>query len=108
MAAPRARGRPQAWPSARPPSTSGGSGVVAGNSPTVNLAASMDPLRAARAAFDRHAWREAVTHFQAADQAAPLEPADLDRLARACDLSGCDAEAEDASARAYRGWLDQD
>jgi len=67
----------------------------------------MDALQRARAAFERQAWSEAYTHFVAANQSAPLEPHDLELLARATDLIGRDAESDDAWARAYRGRVER-
>jgi len=67
----------------------------------------MDALQRARAAFERQAWSEAYTHFVAADQSAPLEPHDLELLARAADLIGRDAESDGAWARAYRGRVER-
>jgi class 3 adenylate cyclase len=50
-------------------------------------AAGIDELTAARAAFDAHRWSEAFEAFQAADKVAPLEAADLERLANAARWS---------------------
>jgi DNA-binding NarL/FixJ family response regulator len=60
-----------------------------------------------RAAFARMAWSEAYADLAAADHDAPLEPPDLERLARAADLVARDAESDDAFARAHRAYLDR-
>ena len=60
-----------------------------------------------RAAFDQHAWAEAYAQLAAADAKAPLDPEDLERLARAADLIGRDEEFQAAFTRAYQGWLER-
>ena len=39
------------------------------------------PLDAARSAFERHAWAEALERFGEADRIAPLAPSDLEPFA---------------------------
>ena len=60
-----------------------------------------------REAFRRRAWSEAYAELTEADSAAPLAPIDLDLLASAAYLVGRDEEADEASARAYRAWLEE-
>ncbi|HET9422421.1 MAG TPA: LuxR C-terminal-related transcriptional regulator [Nocardioides sp.] len=59
-----------------------------------------------REAFRKRVWSDAYADLNEADRAAPLAPADLDLLASAAYLVGRDEEADEASARAYRAWLD--
>ena len=66
----------------------------------------MELVRSGGAAFERQAWSEAYTQLMAADESAPLETEDLERLARAADLIGRDAESDAAWARAYRARLE--
>jgi len=47
-----------------------------------------DALELGRAHFGRQAWTDAYAQLSAADEAKPLEPADLERLAVAAQLSG--------------------
>lgn len=58
-------------------------------------------LRRGRAAFTRQAWRAAYVELSAADGAAPLAAADLERLAAAAYLVGEDARAAAAWTRAH-------
>src|SRR6266508_2287644 len=60
-----------------------------------------------RGAFSRQAWAEAFEQLSAADREKPLEPADLERLARTADLVGQDAESANAWSRAYQEHLDR-
>ena len=55
-----------------------------------------------RESFFRQEWAEAYTRLSAADSDAPLEPADLERLATAAYLVGRDAESADVWARAHQ------
>ncbi len=64
-------------------------------------------LARGRDAFEREAWSEAYEQLLAADAAAPLEPADLERLAAAALLVGEDAASIDALTRAHQGFLEQ-
>jgi DNA-binding CsgD family transcriptional regulator len=66
-----------------------------------------DELAGARAAFDRRAWKDAHARFSAADQAAPLDGADLQRMATAAYLIGKDAECDAALTRAFQTFLAQ-
>jgi DNA-binding NarL/FixJ family response regulator len=64
-----------------------------------------DALDRAREAFERRAWGEAYAVLLAAHRAAPLEPADLERLARVAHLVGRDAESLDHLAAAHQEYL---
>jgi len=57
-----------------------------------------------RDAHARRAWSQAVALLSAADDAAPLEALDLERLAEAAYLVGRDKSSEEAWARAHREW----
>ena len=59
-----------------------------------------------REAFRKRVWSDAYADLNEADRAASLAPADLDLLASAAYLVGRDEEADEASARAYRAWLE--
>ena len=48
----------------------------------------IEPLQAGRDALNRHAWAEAMEALAAVDQAAGLEPADLEKLAAASWWAG--------------------
>jgi DNA-binding CsgD family transcriptional regulator len=65
----------------------------------------MDALDRGRSAFAAQAWSDAVAALAEADRAAPLEPDDLERLATAAYLTGRDAEAAEAWARAHHELL---
>jgi DNA-binding CsgD family transcriptional regulator/predicted negative regulator of RcsB-dependent stress response len=65
-----------------------------------------EAIEQARAAFERYAWPDAYEHFTAADRAAPLAPADLERLAVAAFLLGADEASSEAWERAHHGFLD--
>ena len=54
-----------------------------------------------REAFARQAWGDAYMHLSAADLEAPLELEDLERLARAADLTGRGDVCSEALARAH-------
>jgi hypothetical protein len=60
-----------------------------------------DALGAGRAAFAGQAWADAYTRLSAADQAAPLQPDDLERLAAAAYLVGREDESAEVWARAH-------
>jgi DNA-binding CsgD family transcriptional regulator len=62
-------------------------------------------LDRAREAYQRLAWADAYASFAAADQRAPLEPEDLERLAIAAYLLGRDDDSADGWARAYHELL---
>ncbi len=66
-----------------------------------------DALDRGRESFGRRAWGDAYTQLSAADRAASLEPADLERLATAAYLLGKDAESGEVWARAYHDQLDR-
>src|SRR5215211_406351 len=65
----------------------------------------MDALDRGRSAFAAQAWSDAVAALAEADRAAPLQPDDLERLAIAAYLTGRDAEATEAWARAHHELL---
>jgi hypothetical protein len=67
----------------------------------------VDALDRGRQAFARKAWRDAFAYLLAADEAAPLEPEDLDRLATATYLVGKDVDAAAVWTRAYQEFLDR-
>jgi DNA-binding NarL/FixJ family response regulator len=64
-----------------------------------------DALARGRESSTRRAWSEAYAQLSAADREAPLEPADLERLATAAYLSGKDSD--DIWARAHQGFLER-
>jgi DNA-binding CsgD family transcriptional regulator len=66
---------------------------------------STDMVEQGRAAFARYAWGDAYTRLSAADRAAPLSPADLDRLAQAGFLTGRDADFPWLWERAHHGYV---
>jgi hypothetical protein len=59
------------------------------------------PLERGREAFRGKAWRDAFTRLRASDTQRPLGLADLESLAEAAYLCGCDAESETVWARAH-------
>jgi ATP/maltotriose-dependent transcriptional regulator MalT len=67
----------------------------------------MTPLEHGRACYRRRAWVDAYRALVSADQAASLEPDDLDRLATAAYLSGHDAAFGGILERLYRARLDR-
>jgi DNA-binding NarL/FixJ family response regulator len=64
-----------------------------------------DALYRGRESFGRRAWGDAYAHLSAADQEAPLEVDDLERLATAAFLTGKDADTFDILARAHHECL---
>lgn len=64
-------------------------------------------LERGREAFRARSWRDAYEGLHDADRTAPLEPADLERLATAAYLTGHDAESTDAWARAHQAWREE-
>jgi DNA-binding NarL/FixJ family response regulator len=67
-----------------------------------------DAIEQGRTAFVRRAWSEAHTWLSAAYAEGTAEPEDLQRLAVSGFLTGRDATAEDAWARAHQAFLDRD
>ncbi|HEU5491407.1 MAG TPA: hypothetical protein VFU84_11490, partial [Gaiellaceae bacterium] len=63
-------------------------------------------LEQGRASCARGAWPEAFESLQQADEAAPLEPGDLELLARAAYMLGRDHDYVRALERAHYGHLD--
>jgi hypothetical protein len=60
-----------------------------------------------REAFARRRWREAYEQLSAADREAPIEPADLERLAAAAYLVGEEAYAATVWTRAHHDLIDR-
>ena len=67
----------------------------------------MNSLTDGRAAFEKGAWSEAYRLLAAADADTPLEPEDLNRLARAAYLTGHDEANADALSRAHARFLER-
>ena len=65
-----------------------------------------DTLKAGREAIERHAWREAVEHLTAADQAEGLSPEDLEGLAEAAWWTGHLEDSIEARERAYAAYAE--
>ena len=63
-------------------------------------------LEAARDAMAQHDWERARDLFLEAEQAAPLDPADLERLGDAGWWTGHPDERTDALERAYAGYVE--
>lgn len=61
-----------------------------------------------RVAFAGRQWRTAYEQLYAADGEAPLEPADLERLATAAYLVGQDDHAVTLWTRVHHDWIDRD
>ena len=64
-----------------------------------------DDLRTAREAYRRRAWTHAHVLLERADEAAPLAPEDLERLAVAAYMLGLDDQQLDVLARAHHAHL---
>jgi len=64
-----------------------------------------DALDRGRESHRRQAWGDAYAQLSAADRGAPLELADLERLAMAAHLTGRDGDSADVWARAYHECL---
>jgi DNA-binding NarL/FixJ family response regulator len=67
--------------------------------------ATADALDRGRESFRRRAWGDAYTQLSAADQEAPLEPEDLERLATAAYLVGRDDDCAEIWTRAHHELL---
>jgi DNA-binding CsgD family transcriptional regulator/tetratricopeptide (TPR) repeat protein len=65
-----------------------------------------DDLVRGRDAYRRRAWRDACRFLRIADQAQPLAAGDLERLAVAAYLIGCDDDYAGALDRAYQAHLE--
>ena len=65
----------------------------------------VEGIESGREAFDRHAWPEAYALMSAADAVEPLEPEDLERLAKACWWTGRPKRSIEARERAYGEYL---
>lgn len=66
----------------------------------------MDLLQHGRECYGRRAWADAYQAFRSADQAAPLDADDLQRLATAAYLNGRDVEFLRAQERLHRIFAD--
>ena len=62
-------------------------------------------LARGREAFQRKAWGDSYRLLKSADDEAPLEPEDLERVAMAANLLGRDEESEGFIARAHQMFL---
>jgi ATP/maltotriose-dependent transcriptional regulator MalT len=62
----------------------------------------MDALEHGRECYRRHAWGDAYQALVCADQATPLEPDDLDRLATSAYLTGRDLDFQRILERVHR------
>ena len=60
-----------------------------------------------RTSFEQRAWAESYRLLQDADNDAPLDAEDLERLAIAAHLLGRDDECETVTARAHQAFLDR-
>lgn len=65
----------------------------------------VEELERGRESFDRRAWGDAYAQLSAADEQAPLGPADLERFAMAAYLTGRDEANGDILARAHHDSL---
>lgn len=70
-------------------------------------ASSADAVVRGREAYQRLAWRDAYEQLSAADELAPLDAEDLDRLARAAYLTGHLDVANDAWERTHQAFLER-
>ncbi len=66
-----------------------------------------DSLEQGRKSSQRQDWADAYYHLSRADEDAPLESEDLERLAVVAYLIGRDAESSDVWARAHHAYLDR-
>jgi DNA-binding CsgD family transcriptional regulator len=62
-------------------------------------------LERGRKSVRKQAWAAAFQHLSAADRDSPLEPADLEELAKAAHLTGKESEGWDLLARAHQAFL---
>ncbi|MCB0068114.1 MAG: hypothetical protein KDD77_13215, partial [Caldilineaceae bacterium] len=69
--------------------------------------ASASTILEGRKAFARQEWRKAYARLSAADDEAPLDPSDLERLATAAYLVGEDSHAASAWTRAHHALVDE-
>lgn len=67
-----------------------------------------ETLKRGRKAFQRQAWADAYARLSAADRESPLEPENLERLAKAAYLAGQESDSTDAWTRAHHGFLSRD
>jgi DNA-binding CsgD family transcriptional regulator len=67
----------------------------------------MRTLEEGRGAFERGVWSDSFRLLSAADAELPLDPADLERLAKAAYLVGEDAVTVQALTRAHAGFLER-
>ena len=66
-----------------------------------------EDLNRGRELFGRRAWAESYRLLEAADRDTPLEPEDLECLARAAYLIGHDTQCESAIGRAHQAFLNR-
>ena len=66
----------------------------------------VEDLERGRAAYARNAWLEAYESLTRADEAQPLSPADVERLARVAYMLGRDDVYAASLERSYRAYLD--
>ncbi|HSK16898.1 MAG TPA: LuxR C-terminal-related transcriptional regulator [Gaiellaceae bacterium] len=64
------------------------------------------PLERGRASYGRRSWRDAYESLARADEAAPLEPGDLELLATSAYMLGRDDEYLSVLERAHHGYLE--
>jgi DNA-binding NarL/FixJ family response regulator len=69
------------------------------------MPAAADILDRGRESYGQHAWADAHAALSAADEASPLEPGDVVRLATAAYLIGRDDESTDLLERAHHEYL---
>jgi tRNA A-37 threonylcarbamoyl transferase component Bud32/tetratricopeptide (TPR) repeat protein len=81
--------------------------VRQGRAPAAPAAPGDDSLARGRAAFARHAWREAYDALSAADAAAGLDAEDLERLGEAAWWLSDGAASVRARERAYRRYAER-
>ena len=62
-------------------------------------------LESGRSAFEHSNWEDAYARLTTADQAAPLDPEDLETLAAAAHLTGRNDECVDLWIRAHQEYL---
>ena len=68
--------------------------------------AQQSPIESAKAAFARHAWRDALAQYGEADRAEGLTPGDLRAYAEVAWWCGQPDDATRIRERAYTGYVD--
>jgi ATP/maltotriose-dependent transcriptional regulator MalT len=79
-------------------------GKTATNEPTTRR----EMLESGRQAYCRQEWSRAYSDLLAADEKEPLDPADLECLAKSAYILGNDAEGAEILARAHKRFLEQE